>query len=111
MIRLPHGIGMGRFSAVEQIKLVAVGSRALVGKRHKGGIDVLNDLADAVVARRLPSLFLCKGDPLPMNSPRIAQRGFDEFLAARESESFPDLELARLRGDSQRRRRSKTSSR
>ncbi len=46
MIRLPHSIGVGRLSPIEQIKLFTVGSRSLVRHGQQRGIKVLDDLTD-----------------------------------------------------------------
>ena len=64
----PNRIGMGGLSPIQQVKLLTIDSFPLMSKRQKGGINVLDDLADAVVARRLPSLLLCNSDHLTMNS-------------------------------------------
>ena len=44
MIRLPHGIGVGGLSPVDQIKFLPIGSRSLVGKSDECRIKTFDDL-------------------------------------------------------------------
>jgi len=50
---------MGGLSPIQEVKLLTIDSLPLMSKRQKGGIDVLNDLADAVVASSLSERSWC----------------------------------------------------
>ncbi len=75
VIGLPHGIGVGRFSPIKQVKLLAVSGGSLMGHRHQRRIEVLDNLADAMIAGRRPPLFFGNGTHLAMNGGHRTGRG------------------------------------
>jgi hypothetical protein len=75
MIRLPHRIGMGRLSPIEQVKLLAVSGSSFVSHRHECGIEVLDDLTDTSIAGGFPALFTGDGFHLAVDGGGRAGRG------------------------------------
>ena len=87
-IRLPHGIGVGGFSPIEEVKFLAIGSSSLVSIGDKSRINTLDDLTYTIIAWWFPSLFFGNLNHLAMNrghrTRRIQQAYREERLARYE---------------------------
>src|SRR5204862_5054484 len=74
MVGLPHGIGMGSLSEIEQIKFFTVGCCSVMGIGDERRGKLLDDLTDTRIAGRFPSLLCGNCDNLAMNGSRRARR-------------------------------------
>src|SRR5258708_38764887 len=73
MICLPHCIGVGGLSTIEEIKFLAVSGSSLMGHRYQCRIEVLDNLAHPLITGWFPSLLFGNLNDLAMNS--AAERG------------------------------------
>src|SRR5579871_1813020 len=67
MIGLPHRIGMGRLSPIEEIERFSISSGSLVSEGYQGRIKLLDDGVDPVITRYRAPLFFGHGAGLAMN--------------------------------------------
>lgn len=64
LVGLPHGIGVGRLSLIQQVKFFSVGCVSLVGEGYECRIKALDDLADTFITGRFPPLLSWDLHPL-----------------------------------------------
>src|SRR5712692_2318669 len=67
VICLPDDIGGICLKAIDQIKLVSIGSGAFMSQCHQSGIKRFDDRIHLIIARMWPALFLCDLSHLTVN--------------------------------------------